>query len=110
MVPNSITTEMTKLKDKVRVLEVLSISWFSPPPSFPLYKFQKSQIKLKRKLTEQEAEIYQLRRITSSEISSSPEHLRGPFAARKMKLYSSPCPTEPELPVSFCLIIRVLLF
>ena len=74
---------------------------------------------LKRKLSDQEAEIDQLRRITSSEVSSSAEATpessfsflppRGPLGARRSPVYNSPAYNSPapikreDTPVSLSL-------
>ncbi|CAI8020861.1 hypothetical protein GBAR_LOCUS12436 [Geodia barretti] len=87
MFHNPITSEMAKLKEKVRMLE------------------QRSHVSLKRKVSEQAAELNHLRQLTSPDISSASEATpdgpafsflppRGPF--RKSPIYSSPTPAPRE--------------
>jgi hypothetical protein len=90
MFHNPLTSEMAKLKEKVRMLE-------------------RSHVSLKRKVSEQAVELNHLRKLTSPEISSASEDTpdgpafsflppRGPF--RKSPIYSSPTPAprEQEIP------------
>lgn len=74
---------------------------------------------LKRRVSEQEAELNNLRRLTSPDISSASEATpdntpfffmppRGPF--RKSPVYSSPpapAPREQDIPVSFAAILAL---
>ena len=74
---------------------------------------QKSQMSLKRRVSEQAAEITHLKQITASEMSSTSEATpecsfsfpvpHGPFHARRSPIYS-PVPREPkreDAPIKF---------
>lgn len=105
MLATTFTSEVTKLKEKVRVLEVRFVTSFLPVTHALV--LQKSHISLKRKVSDQAAELNQLRKMTSPEISASeatpdgpiPLFLppRGPF--HRSPIYS-PVPREQDIPVN----------